>query len=283
MFVLLAILAVHAEAQVQCRASNQSPVDIAPPFSYQSLNLQFYLGYQDTAFLYHDGTTVKLDGDFGGLRFRDSFFQTSELNFWSPSAHLVGGQRFPMEMQVRMEDQYGNLATLVVVFANSTRSTFLDSLGFGNPRLRDAPINTLFGTAGPVDLLELLGAPTQLLMYEGSTMVGNCQANVTYFILSDTFKVSEDQVANFPLQARNKAKALQVLGDRTIYTNFWLNELRNGPAEAVTGPTIGPIESVRLGQTTKALNDEFIVESDWLRDDFPTDFTTFSSSFLQSN
>jgi len=282
MFVSLALLLVQVHAQVQCSASNQSPIDIAPPFSYQSLDLQFYLGYQDTAFLYHDGTTVKLDGDFGGLRYRDSFFQTSELNFWSPSAHLVGGQRFPLEMQVRMEDQFGNLAMLVVVFANSTRSTFLDSLGFGNPRLRDAPVNTLFQAAEAVDLLELLGAPTQLISYEGSTTVGNCLANVTYFILSDTFKVSEDQVANFPLQARNKAKALQALGGRTIYTNFWLNELRNGPAESVTGPTVGPIESVRLGQTTKALNDEFIVESDWLRNDFPTDYTTYSS-FLQSN
>lgn len=272
-----------AFAQVQCSASNQSPVDVSPPFEYQSFDLQFYLGFQDTAVLYHDGTVVRVDGDFGGLRYRDSFYQSSELNFWSPSAHTVNSRHFPMELQVRMEDQFNNLAFLVVIFDNSTRSTFLDSLGFGNPRLRDAPVNALFEAAEPVDLMELLGSPTQLMMYEGSTTLGNCLANVTYFILPDTFKISEDQVTNFPVQARNKTKAIQPLGDRSIYTNFWLNDLRNGPAQPVPSPRVGPIESVRLGQTTKALNDDFIVESDQLRNDFPTDHTTYSSSFLQSN
>jgi hypothetical protein len=180
-----------------------------------------------------------------------------------------------------MEDQYGGVAFLSVFFVNSTRSTFLDSLGFGNPRLRDAPVNTLFEVQGPVDLLELLGSPSQFLIYTGSTTTGTCRGNVTWIILSDTFKVSEDQIGNVPMQVRNKYKATQVQGSRTIYTNFWLNELRNAPATLVSGPNIGPIESVRTGLTTKAVNDDFIVEDDWLQDDFPTDFTVYSSSFLQ--
>ena len=276
-------LVVGVSAQTQCTDQNQSPIDVGPPFAYESMNLQFYLGYQDQAFLYHDGTTLKVDGDFGLMRYRNSFFQTSELDFRSPSEHTVSGQRLPLEMQIRMEDQWGNLAFLVVLFTNSTRSTFLDSLGFGNPRLRDAPVNTLFEASGPVDLLELLGDPAQLLMYEGSTTVGACRGNVTWIILSDTFKVSEDQISNIPMQVRNKFKSAQSLGPRTIYTNFWLNELRNAPATPIPSPARGPIESVRLGQTTKALNDEFIVEGDWLREDFPTDYTVYSASFLQTD
>jgi carbonic anhydrase len=119
----------------ECTTEWQSPIDLVTPFVYEDLDIDFYFGYQSNAVMYRNDYNLKIDGDFGGFRYRDSYFQSTDIVFKSPSEHMVNGKRYPMEMQIHHMDKEGNHAYVAAFFRESTESDFLNGLGFGNPNL----------------------------------------------------------------------------------------------------------------------------------------------------
>ena len=71
MWPLLVLFFVNAE---DCDDSSQSPIDIISPFTYLDPKIEFYLGFQDNTYLYHDGYNLRIDGDFGGFEWENSYF-----------------------------------------------------------------------------------------------------------------------------------------------------------------------------------------------------------------
>ena len=105
--------------------------------------------------MYSNGYNLKVDGDFGGFRWRNSYFSSTEINFKSPSEHHIDGREYPLEMQLHHVDQWGNQAFVACFFEISSEGSFLNNIGFGNPDLRQAEVGTLYRIRDPVDINEL--------------------------------------------------------------------------------------------------------------------------------
>mmetsp|Transcript_28922 Transcript_28922/g.51652 ORF Transcript_28922/g.51652 Transcript_28922/m.51652 type:complete len:282 (+) Transcript_28922:1027-1872(+) len=281
MWQLLALLSsVLAE---DCTSPYQSPIDITGPFVYETPDFEFYLSAQAGAVMYHDGDVLQIDGDFGGLRFNNSWFMSNEIQFRSPSEHTLSGHQMPLEMQVYFNDQYGNFAALVLFYTNSTyEGTFLNQIGFGNPRLKDAEVNTIFEIQSPVDLHELLGDVKKFLFYTGSTTSGDCKANTTWIILPDTLKISESQYENFPSVLRNKIRSQQSMNGRSVKANFdTTKESSKGTekTDSYTEVDRSAIESLSTGKSEKPVNDAFIIDQ---KAKYVEDYPDAETSYIDS-
>lgn len=260
-----------------CEDALQSPIDIVSPFTYLDPEIQFYLGYQENTLLYNDGNNLRIDGDFGGFLWSSSYFWSFELLFKQPSEHTLEGTEMPMEMQVFFHDQYGNLAVVVALFSSSTESNFLTEIGFGNPQLRDSDAGSLFKIADPVDIAALLGYPETYLYYEGSTTISPCVSNVTWIILTDTYKASPEQLYNFPQNLYGVVRDTQPLNSRTIYCNFEeTDDTSTEEAENIDEETL--IQELSSGESYKEVNDDFIIESESYLEDFPEVESIFTSN-----
>lgn len=89
--------------------------------------------------MYSNGYSLKIDGDFGGFRIDNAYYWSTDISFKSPSEHTIRGARLPMEMQINFHTRDNLQAVVSVLFRESERdSVFLNSLGFGNPQLRNA-------------------------------------------------------------------------------------------------------------------------------------------------
>lgn len=265
-----------------CTSPYQSPIDITGPFVYETPDFEIFLSAQADAALYHDGDVLQIDGDFGGLRLNNSYFMSSEIQFRSPSEHTLSGTQMPLEMQVYFNDQYGNYAALVVFFSNSTyEGTFLNQIGFGNPRLKDSVVNTLFDIQSPVDLHELLGDFKEFLFYTGSTTSGDCKANTTWLILTDTYKISQSQYENYPSLLRGKIRSQQSLNGRSVKANFDTSK-ESGETEKTdhyTEVDRSAIESLSTGKSEKPVNDAFIIDDTAkYEEDYPEAETSYIDS-----
>ena len=260
-----------------CEDALQSPINIVSPFSYLDPEIQFYLGYQEDTLMYHDGYNLRIDGDFGGFLWSTSYFWSFEIIFKQPSEHTLEGAVMPMEMQLFFRDQYSNLAVIAALFSNSTESNFLTEIGFGNPQLRDAEAGSLFKIDDPVDVASLLGYPESYLYYEGSTTISPCESNVTWFILTSTYKASPEQLSNFPSNLVGVVRNTQPLNNRPIYCNFEDVEESTGSDEtSVEDETL--IQDLSSGESYKEVNDDFIIESESYEDDFPEVETIYAST-----
>jgi carbonic anhydrase len=272
---LLTILTISAGRSCDS-TSLQSPIDIVSPFSYLDPGIRFYLGAQEQTFLYHDGYSLRIDGDFGGFLSASSYFWSTGLVFKQPSEHTLQGSSLPMELQVFFRDQLGNEAVLVAFFTESSESNFLDEVGFGNPQLRDAEDGAIFSIKEPVDVAALLGYPETFLYYEGSTTVAPCVANVTWILLTDTYKASKEQLGNFPRGLKGGVRKTQPANGRKIYSNFGRTGSDVAEIEGeVDEETL--IQEISRGKTYKeGVNDQFIVEKDTYLADFPSVKSIFS-------
>jgi len=270
--VLLCGLLVKAE---DCEEAPQSPIDIASPFKYLDPKIEFYFGYQTNAILYHDGNSLKVDGDFGTFKYQNSNFWAVDLVFKQPSEHTLDGVYLPMEMQVSFRDQYENLSVVVAFFSNSTESQFLNEVGFGNPQLKEATSGSLFKINTVLDLGGFLGYPVSYLYYTGTTTVTPCETNVTWIILTDTYKASPDQLENFPQNLYGNTREVQSKEGREIYTN--VKEATYTEPEISSSDGENLMEDLTLGQTYKDVNDDFIIEYESYKEEFPTVDSIYSN------
>lgn len=251
-----------------CDGELQSPIDIRSPFLYKETEVDYYLGTQNDAILYNDGVTLRIDGDFGGFKWSNSYFWSTEIQFRQPSEHKLEGSSMPLEMQIYFRDQYNYQAVISAFFTNSSQSNFLTEVGFGNPQLRDSTAGSLFKIKTPVDVGSFLGDIEYYLYYQGSTTLDPCTSNVTWIILTDTYKVSNDQLKNYPTILRSKNKDVQATSNRSIYANFEETP-ESESSSSGTGDDDTTIESISSGQSYKDLNDDFIVEYENYSEDFP--------------
>ena len=259
-----------------CENQLQSPIDIVSPFTYLDPKIEYYLGYQENAILYHDGYNLRIDGDFGGFLWGTSFYWSTEIIFKQPSEHTLQGTVMPMEMQIFFRDQFDNLAAMSALFSNSTDSNFLNEIGFGNPQLHDSGEGSLFKISNPVDIGSLIGYPETYLYYQGSTTISPCESNVTWIMLTDTYKVSPQQLSNFPSNLYNVIRSVQPLNGRPIYCNFD----KSKPKTSTNNSNMGDdtlINTISSGQSYKKVNDNFIIESESYLNDFPTVTSIYSN------
>ena len=173
-----------------------------------------------------------------------------------------------MEMQIFFTDQYRNLAAIVAFFEESSESNFLYEVGFGNPQLKDAEEGSLFFIEEAVDIGALLGYPKTYLYYEGSTTVSPCVSNVTWIVLTDTYKASQEQLDNYPTNLYGDVRQVQPLNDRKIYCNFKTSSTGEIVYEEETQDE-EVITAMSMGKSYETVNDDFIVENEVYLNEFP--------------
>ncbi len=191
----------------------QSPVDLsnaregdlgAVVFNYSPTRIH----------LKHDGHTVLADCETGdSIRFDKGTFDLVQFRIHRPSEHLIGGRRFPMEIQFLHRDPSDRLVMVAVLCQkgepNRALETFSDSLP---SRLGE---QGYLGKAVP--LQDLLPESRRAFRYEGSLTTPPCTEPVFWIVLAEPLEISDDQLAQFERAVQSNNRPDQPLNGRKIH------------------------------------------------------------------
>ncbi len=189
----------------------QSPVNIAGtvsatlqavPFSYATSPVRLVNTGQMLEVHCDPGSSIRLDG----IR-----YQLEKLAFHAPSEHTVGGRQAPMEMQLVHRDDRGDVAIIAIFIEQGSAHETIDAMW---QRLSPA--------AGPpvaideVQLERLLPRSRRYYRYRGSLTHPPCTEGVTWLVMQEPIRISEQQLDRFRSIHDRTSRPVQPLHDRQI-------------------------------------------------------------------
>lgn len=210
-----------------CKAGEQAPIDISPPFTYQPNPLKFSYAEMNTEYLlYHDGNNLILEGDFGFIEFDNKIYSSSHVLFFSPSHHSFKSRKFPLEMQIVHQDEEGNKITICVLFKESENdySLILGKLGFDEEEMITLEPLMKKTIKDRINLGKYVGNDKDFFIYNSFEPVPPCNKKDVFFILSDILNVNKDQLAHFPIMIQNQFRSPQQRLGRNIFITIPLNQ-----------------------------------------------------------
>ena len=203
-----------------CKEGDQGPIDISPPFTYQPFELLFNYAAMNTEYLlYHDSNNLILEGDFGYITHNDVIYSSSQISFFNPSIHSFKSKKYPLEMQVIHQDEKGNKITLCVLFKESQDdySIILGKIGFDEKSLQTLEPLKKISIKNKINLSKYISNEKDFFSYESLEATPPCEKKESFYILTDILNVNSNQLANFPVQVKNKFRTPQPRNDRLIF------------------------------------------------------------------
>ena len=203
----------HAPSDGAGEPHLQSPIDLPSAPSSSDAHHEIVLRYHETMeHLIHREHTIELEYEPGSvLDFDGRTFELDQLHFHTPSEHLIGHQRFPVEMHLVHHGSDGSLLVLAVLFESGDPNPFIEQI------LQDAPRDV-----GRVDrdrdlsVANVIADETHFYAYEGSLTTPPYTEGVQWLILRDQRNVSPDQVVRLLLLEGGNARDVQPLNERPI-------------------------------------------------------------------
>jgi hypothetical protein len=136
---------------------------------------------------------VKVPGDWGKLTYDGVVFQTYAIYISAPSWHGLMGQRYAMEVQVKAREYYGKSITMCFFFETDTQESgfneFLYGLGIGSGELKKMNPGETRSISGqdPPDLTDMIGKQKEFLVYDGHSLVDDCEPTKYIFMLATVY------------------------------------------------------------------------------------------------
>jgi hypothetical protein len=129
-------------------------------------------------------------------------------------------------MQIIHNDKTGSQIVISVFFKESTDySILLGQLGFDKIRLREQIPFELDIIHENVDLSRYISNKKDFIYYHAHESAPPCKADSTYLIMTDIYKVTKDQLKNFPKVIEGKTREIQEKKGRKIYASFRVKEI----------------------------------------------------------
>jgi len=184
-----------------CCGFRQSPVNIDskavvmsfPTAKPQTIRFNYHNG---SAICTNDGRNVAVvlnepAGDI--LIFNEEAFSLIQFHFHCPSEHMIDGRQYPLEIQfVHQQQKTGELAIVSHLYTDGDKGdVFIDDIIKGKtpPRKKESyRINW-------IDYNLLNPERKNYVHYDGSLTQPPCTENVAWFINSDLFSCSREQLA----------------------------------------------------------------------------------------
>ncbi len=179
-----------------CNGKWQSPVDLGVA-NFYSLD-PILVDYKNSKIkiINSYGRTIKMVYDSGSyLIYLNEKFPLEEITFHTPAEHKIGSLVYPMEIQLLHANKDRSKVLIVSVFGqlHSTGSTFFNQIKSFIP---SSP-NTINTSSSTINIRDLLPAELQHYAYTGSLTQPPCTQNIQWFVLKNTFAVSNTQINSF--------------------------------------------------------------------------------------
>jgi carbonic anhydrase len=192
------------KASAACSSgSQQSPLDIVDATQAELPELKVAWNALAGS-IFNNGHTIQIDTQSGGsLAAGDASYDLLQFHFHAPSEHLVGGQKFPMEVHfVHKNSATGTLGVLGVFLKEGAGNPAFAAIVGAMPKQHaaTAPI------PADVDINALLPKSLAYWSYEGSLTTPPCSETVDWRVLIEPIEVAGADIAAFtalyPLNAR---------------------------------------------------------------------------------
>jgi hypothetical protein len=129
-------------------------------------------------------------------------------------------------MQIIHNDKTGNQIVICVFFKETQDySILLGQLGFDKTRLKEQIPFELDIIHENVDLSRYISNKKDFIYYHAYESAPPCKANSTYLIMTDIYKMTKDQLKNFPKLIEGKSREIQKKKGRKIYASFRVKEI----------------------------------------------------------
>lgn len=161
----------------------------------------------------------------GKLIVGDEVFALVQFHFHSTSEHVVGGERYPLEMHFVNRTEAGDLAVLGVFIKEGDNFDELDPLIDILPVVEGLSVGE-FAEVDPIDVGEIPPRRRTSLRYTGSTTTPPCTGGVQWVLLATPIELSAKQIAAIQETIRNindgfdNNRPIQVRNGRTIVTDI---------------------------------------------------------------
>lgn len=202
-----------AEAEANADHRMQSPIDLPakPPGDDDAHRIAIH--YVDTAeHVIHRDHTIELEYDPGSeIEFDGATYALQQIHFHTPSEHLVGHQRFPVELHLVHQNGEGGLLVVGILFETGPSSPFVERI------LRDAPRDVgRVDLDGHLDIQRLFPEETHFYTYLGSLTTPPHTEGVRWLILTEHPSVSAEQVVRLLVLEGGNAREVQPINARRV-------------------------------------------------------------------
>jgi carbonic anhydrase len=181
--------------------SYQSPVSIphvgnSPFFHAMKFNYSVASGY----IIVNTGRSLELHHPPGNtISVRDHQYELKKITLHSPSEHTIGGARYSLELQLHHADDFGNLASVAIMFKTVEQISQgfygrFTTKHFWNGQL---PKKNSTMAGGFLDLSGYLPQTkdeNHYYVYQGSKTVPPCTEGVQWFVLKQVHEVTVAEV-----------------------------------------------------------------------------------------
>ncbi len=180
---------ISEEWETCASGTKQSPIDISGPQPGDAPPLSFSFR-RDAQEITNDGRNLNIEyGSGNRLGLSERTYQLVSASLHAPSEHSIEGQEFSLELQLRHDQTFGDVAIVA----------FLYSIGEADPVIQNiidaAPVKGETKAVGfTINAADYIPSDFGYYKYEGSLTVPPCDEPVDWFIMLETKTVSQEQV-----------------------------------------------------------------------------------------
>ena len=192
---------------------HQSPIDLPARPPAETPNHQINIRYGDTTeHLIHRDHTIELQYDAGSaVEFDGVKYDLEQLHFHTPSEHLIGHKRFPVELHLVHHDPKGRALVIGVLFEIGSPNSLVEQI------LSDAPNDIgRIDKEAHLNVAKIFPTEQHFYAYVGSLTTPPYDENIQWLVLSEHPSISPEQVVRLLVLEGGNARGVQPLNGRDI-------------------------------------------------------------------
>lgn len=197
----------------QASGEAQSPIDLPSEGQAGQASHRVAIHYHETAeHIIHREHTVEVDVDDGStLEFDGRSYTLDQFHFHTPSEHLIGGRRYPLELHLVHLDEQRRVLVVGILFEAGEASSFVERI------LRDTPADLgRIDRRDKLDLSELVALERHFYLYRGSFTTPPYSESVDWLVSKHHPEASAEQIVRLLVLEGGNARPVQQRNARVV-------------------------------------------------------------------
>lgn len=194
-----------------CNGEEQSPVDIPSEAPIHNTGITF--GYKmSTLNITNNGHTIQVTyGNGSIIDVNGKKYRLLQFHLHAPSEHAINGSYYDIELHIVHQSDDGKYAVIGVMLENGTENIAYSQIWKYLPKEKGDPqvIST-----NDINAINLLPSNKSYYQYNGSFTTPPCTEGVKWFVMSNTVKISKEQIDTFKAIYSDNNRPIQPLNQR---------------------------------------------------------------------
>lgn len=191
----------------------QSPIDITQYYKEDQPDLALF--YKPTPIdIYNNGRTLDFVYQKGsGFTVEGKAYKIRQMDFHTPSEHLINGLPSPMELHLVHQADDGAVAIVAVMIKAGAENKYLQAFLQNTPSVKGGrkKIPSVLISAA-----DILPETLDYYRYDGSLTIPPCREGVQWFVLKAAIEASPAQINAFQKLFPGNARPVQNLHERIV-------------------------------------------------------------------